>query len=280
MKKQSVEPDGRQSSTWKAWSVGVIVLAVGIAAGSLYWSGGIQKEASPGPGADVVQTDHNQEQEKHDEPVKQKSDDPSTNQSDTGQSSGTEAASNETSSSSAHQTENQGTEESASQKNDLQAKGQTDPSQSNSAAPATGASSSAASNSGLFSSGNRLPSSVTDTEKNAVIAQHREKLTALKSNCKSNVNKLIGQAKQSMKQAQIDGDKDAASSVQKKLLISVIGAESSCESQFNEIVANARSEFQEKDISAGVIDAWKQEYDQTRQDSYKEAMEELKSMFN
>lgn len=125
------------------------------------------------------------------------------------------------------------------------------------------------------------PDSVpSEQEQQATISAHYKKLSALKSRCKSSVSSLLGQAKQSIKQAQQDGDEAAAGQAKKQLLASVIDAEGSCKSDFDQIVADASGDFAKQGISTDVIKGWKQEYNETRQESYNKAMEQLQSMIN
>lgn len=223
MEKQSLQPNKRQSSTKKVWSAAIIVLAVGITVGSLYWSEGKQKVASPLLSADEKL--NNQNQEKIFEPVNQQSENQLKDQPDTGHLSPTNSPSNDVHSSDTKQPENQFTNEVPPQvKDDDQNQGQINSSNSahsNPNAPATGTKSSDTSDSGVSSTSNDSSTSVTDAEKQGVIAQHRKKLTALKSSCKSSVNNLIGQAKESIKQAQKDGDEDAANSAKKRSCLSL-----------------------------------------------------------
>lgn len=106
---------------------------------------------------------------------------------------------------------------------------------------------------------------------------YQSKLNTLKQGCTNQVNSIVSEIATDINASQSEGKSLSLSILQSKYLTKVESAESSCDSQFQKLVADARSEYALKELPLNDIAIWNNDYEKAKQEARAQAMSILMS---
>jgi hypothetical protein len=106
---------------------------------------------------------------------------------------------------------------------------------------------------------------------------YQSKLNTMKQGCTTQVNFIVSEIATDINASQSEGKGLSLSTLQSKYLTKIESAESSCDSQFQQLVADAQSEYALKKLPPNDIAIWNSEYEKAKQETRTQAMNMLMS---
>lgn len=106
---------------------------------------------------------------------------------------------------------------------------------------------------------------------------YQSQLSTLKQGCTNQVSSIVSEITTDMNANQSDGKGLSLSTLQSKYLPKVESAETSCDSQFQQLIEDAQSEYTLKNLPLNDIAIWKSEYEKAKQEARAQAMNMLMS---
>lgn len=106
---------------------------------------------------------------------------------------------------------------------------------------------------------------------------YQSKLNIMKQGCTEQVNFIVSEIATDINASQSEGKGLSLSTLQSKYLPKIESAETSCDSQFQQLVADAQSEYALKELPLNDIAIWKNDYAKAKQETRAQAMSMLMS---
>lgn len=106
---------------------------------------------------------------------------------------------------------------------------------------------------------------------------YQSKLNTMKQGCMNQVSSIASEIATDINASQADGKGLSLSTLQSQYLPKIESAETSCDSQFQQLIADAQSEYALKKLPLNDIAIWKNEYEKAKQEARAQAMSMLMS---
>ena len=116
-----------------------------------------------------------------------------------------------------------------------------------------------------------------ETEAASIQSLYMDKLAKLHEACANQAGSIVKELSAEIQASQKGEEGLSVSSLQKKFLPKITGAEQDCDAQFGILVASAQQEYLEKGLPLQDIEGWKSQYDAAKRRTQQQAVETLLS---
>lgn len=106
---------------------------------------------------------------------------------------------------------------------------------------------------------------------------YQSKLNTLKLGCTNKVSSIASEIAADISASESDGKGLSISILQSKYLPKIESAESSCDSEFQQLMTSAQSDYAAKDLPLNDITIWKSQYEKAKQEAREQSMKMLMS---
>lgn len=111
--------------------------------------------------------------------------------------------------------------------------------------------------------------------KRKIEAKYKAEFTSLQKSCQAKVAELTNQVKDYIGQKKASGEEVTINDLQKKFLGDISTAESTCDQQFDEIMAKATEEYNKQNLNPSGLDNYKKQYESSKNQARSSALSQI-----